>query len=250
MEQLLILQIIAHILSDFIFQSDKGCREKEEKGIRSFFLYKHIFIIFIVTWTLSFQWQFWWCALLITVLHYGIDLLKSYLHRRYIEQKFIFLLDQTLHFVAIFVSVYLFLKINMGTIVLPQWIPAANILVIVFIFLFNTKPANIFIKEIFDLFSIQIPYKAGTNSIDLPNAGKLIGVTERLLIILFIYIQQYELIGFLVAAKSILRFKDTDTLKTEYVLTGTLLSYSTAIVSGILISYFVNNQLNFNFLTM
>ncbi|MEA4935676.1 MAG: DUF3307 domain-containing protein [Paludibacter sp.] len=248
MEQLLILQIIAHILSDFIFQSDKGCRDKEERGVRSAFLYKHILIVFIITWTLSFQWSFWWCALMITVLHYVIDIFKSYFQKKYIKRKHLFFVDQILHFVVIIVSVYMFVRTY--TISFPQWIPASNILLIILVILFNTKPTNIIIKEIFDLFSIQIPFKAGTSSNDLPNAGKLIGVTERLLIILFIYIQQYELIGFLVAAKSILRFKDTDTLKTEYVLTGTLLSYATAIVSGILINSFVNDNLNFNFLIM
>ena len=37
-----------------------------------------------------------------------------------------------------------------------------------------------------------------------------------------------EAVGFLIAAKSILRYKDTDNLKTEYVLIGTLLSFGTA----------------------
>jgi hypothetical protein len=246
MEKLFILQIIAHILSDFIFQSERGCRDKDENGIRSVFLYKHITLVFIVSWTFSFQWSFWWGALLTTVLHYSIDLLKSYLQRKYFNQKFLFFLDQTLHIVTIFMSVYLFYVINEYEVTPPLWIPATNILLIIFVILFNTKPVNILIKEIFNIFSIQIPYKADTNSIDLPNAGKLIGVTERLLILLFVYIQQYELIGFLVAAKSILRFKDTDTLKTEYVLTGTLLSYSIAIVSGILINFLMKNELNLN----
>ncbi|MCE5331248.1 MAG: DUF3307 domain-containing protein [Bacteroidales bacterium] len=237
MEKLLILQFTAHILSDFILQSDAGCRDKEIHGIRSVSLYKHILIVFVTAWALSFQLTFWWCALLIAVLHYGIDLLKSYLQRRYANGKYFFLLDQALHVVATIVPVYLFFEMNGDAVSIPHWVPASNILLIIFAVLFNTKPANILIKEVFVFFSIQIPFKTDSDNTDLPNAGKLIGITERFLILLFIYIGQYELIGFLVAAKSILRFKDTDTLKTEYVLTGTLLSYSIAIISGILITF-------------
>jgi hypothetical protein len=47
-------------------------------------------------------------------------------------------------------------------------------------------------------------------------------------------INQYEAIGFIVAAKSLLRFKDTDTAKTEYVLAGTFLSFGIAIICGVL----------------
>ena len=42
--------------------------------------------------------------------------------------------------------------------------------------------------------------------------------------------------GFLIAAKSILRFKDDNTVKTEYVLVGTMLSFGLAIALGIIIN--------------
>ena len=69
---------------------------------------------------------------------------------------------------------------------------------------------------------------------ELPNAGKLIGILERILALTFILIGQYQAVGFLIAAKSVLRYKDTDTLKTEYVLIGTMLSFGIAVVLGIL----------------
>ena len=92
------------------------------------------------------------------------------------------------------------------------------------------KPANIVVKEVFNASRI---YMATGN--ELPNAGKLIGILERLLTLTFILIQQYEAVGFLIAAKSILRYRDDDTLKTEYVLIGTMLSFGMAVVIGILI---------------
>lgn len=47
---------------------------------------------------------------------------------------------------------------------------------------------------------------------------------------------QFGAIGFLFAAKSLLRFIDTARAKTEYVLVGTLLSFGIAIISGIIIT--------------
>ncbi len=72
---------------------------------------------------------------------------------------------------------------------------------------------------------------------DIKNAGALIGNLERGLTILFVLIGQYDAIGFIIAAKSLLRFKDTDTAKTEYVLAGTFLSFGVAIIIGLFISH-------------
>ena len=69
---------------------------------------------------------------------------------------------------------------------------------------------------------------------NIKNAGALIGNLERILTIIFVIIGQYEAIGFIIAAKSILRFKDTDTAKTEYVLAGTFLSFGIALLCGLM----------------
>jgi len=69
---------------------------------------------------------------------------------------------------------------------------------------------------------------------DLPqglvNGGALIGVLERGLIFLFVMVGQPAGIGFLVAAKSVLRFESTarDQRASEYVIIGTLASFGWA----------------------
>jgi len=68
----------------------------------------------------------------------------------------------------------------------------------------------------------------------IKNAGALIGNLERILTIIFVIIGQYEAIGFIIAAKSLLRFQETATAKTEYVLAGTFLSFGIAVVCGLL----------------
>jgi len=72
----------------------------------------------------------------------------------------------------------------------------------------------------------------------LQKAGVWIGFFERLLILTFILSNQFAAVGFLIAAKSILRFSDKENTqkKTEYVLIGTLMSFAAAVIIGILIN--------------
>ncbi|NMB87527.1 MAG: hypothetical protein GYA17_04145 [Chloroflexi bacterium] len=57
------------------------------------------------------------------------------------------------------------------------------------------------------------------------NAGRVIGILERVIIYTFVLQGQYTAIGFILAAKSFARFKELDNREfAEYVLIGTLLS--------------------------
>lgn len=66
----------------------------------------------------------------------------------------------------------------------------------------------------------------------LTNGGKLIGLLERGLIFLLVLVGQPAGIGFLIAAKSVLRFETTskDQRAGEYVIIGTLASFGWALV--------------------
>lgn len=75
----------------------------------------------------------------------------------------------------------------------------------------------------------------------LQSAGMWIGILERLLIVTFVLANQYMAIGFLIAAKSILRFGDQGSKfprkQSEYILIGTLLSFCFAIFSSLIALY-------------
>ena len=47
-----------------------------------------------------------------------------------------------------------------------------------------------------------------------------------------------KVIGFLIASKSILKYKYVDAVKTEYVLIETMLSFGIAMLLGLLINHF------------
>ena len=72
----------------------------------------------------------------------------------------------------------------------------------------------------------------------LPNAGKYIGIIERLFVLIFIILGRWEAIGLLITAKSVFRFndlKESNSRKlTEYILIGTLLSFGLAIMTGLI----------------
>ena len=71
----------------------------------------------------------------------------------------------------------------------------------------------------------------------LHGAGKVIGWLERLLVLTFVLIGYYNGIGFVLAAKSLLRYGEVKTAEdhefAEYVIVGTLLSFSVAVLVGI-----------------
>ena len=99
-------------------------------------------------------------------------------------------------------------------------------------FLLICKPTNVLIQNIFGFFELQVPDSNNKNTATLALAGHIIGTAERILAFLFVLVDQYEALGFLIAAKSILRFGDKETARTEYVLIGTLLSFLIAVLTA------------------
>jgi len=70
------------------------------------------------------------------------------------------------------------------------------------------------------------------------NAGRFIGVLERLLVYLVVLQGQYMATGLILAAKGLAPFKELDERDfAEYVLIGTLLSVTSAVVVGELIRH-------------
>ena len=236
MYKLLILQLLAHLVSDFYLQTEKSCKDKADNAFKSGHLYIHALITFACAWLLSMSFGYWWAALLIAALHLVIDGLKSIFH----DMKRAFFIDQLLHLVVIVVVVCLYNKV--ATIALPTWLPEAKVLLWIVAFVFCLRPANFFIQNIFKEAKISIPDSGKEDN--LPNAGHVIGNVERMLTLVFVMLGQFEAIGFLLAAKSLLRFRETDTVKSEYVLVGTLLSFGIAILAGVAVKLLIESNLN------
>lgn len=226
-QYLLLYQLIAHLFADYFFQGQKMSDDKNALGFRSKYLIGHIFIVFITSWILSFQIEFFVVAGIIAICHFVIDGLKPNINNRPILGRYSFFIDQGLHLLVLIFAIYLFDN-NFGWRPLFEIPLSFNHQVLIACYLICLKPANIVIKEIFRVSQIEV-----SSDNEMPNAGKLIGILERLLALTFIIIGQFQAVGFLLAAKSVLRYKDTETLKMEYVLIGTMLSFGVAVILGV-----------------
>jgi hypothetical protein len=230
--KLILLQFIAHLLSDFVFQSQKWSDAKESRIFSLTHVY-HIIVVGIVSYILSFDPGFWSAALLLTVIHFLTDILKSWLIIKSKTNKNYFFTDQFIHILSIIGIVYAYSLVYGINFLIDFDIKT---IAIIAGFVLCAKPSNIVIKYLFKAFSIETPMETSDNpdETSLPNAGKLIGIVERFLALALIIMGQYGAVGLIIAAKSILRINGIQ--KSEYILVGTLLSFGIAIFSGILIN--------------
>ena len=118
-----------------------------------------------------------------------------------------------------------------------------KILIILCGTLFIANEMNFLIMFILDKLKLlpSMEEKNSKNHVKVPDyaelrRGKTIGFLERLLIYFFVINSKFASIGFIIAAKSFTRFKELDDKEfAEYVLIGTLLSTSFAIIIGIFV---------------
>lgn len=239
---ILLKLVFAHLMGDFVLQTNKWVANKEQRTWRSPLMYAHALVHGLLAWLVVWQLAFWPFAAAIAGTHLLIDIAKAVLQKRFPQQgKVWFLLDQALHLLILVVAVILFSHIQvwkaLNDIVLPWQLITA--------YLFVTKPASILIKTLIShwkpnpLTHLQDNREAASKT-SLAEAGMWIGMIERLLVLTFILKGHWEAIGFLLAAKSVFRFGDLrgkhDMQLTEYILIGTLMSFGLAILTGLLVS--------------
>lgn len=230
---ILIKLLIAHMLTDFIVQPQKWVKDKREKKQKSFYLYCHVIIAGLSTYLFLMQWSNWYLPVVIIVTHYFIDLWK--LNRE--DNIKYFLLDQFFH---IMVILLLWLNEIANFEKLMHWtdlgINNYRLWLILLGFIFVAFPAQHIMIYATKKWSESF---AANDRDTLKDAGKWIGVFERILILILVLYSQYEAIGFLIAGKSFIRFSETEPktrAQTEYILIGTLISFTIAIAVGTIIS--------------
>ena len=106
--ELLLCLLLAHLIADFVLQTSASCKGKKEKKWRSGYHYAHAAIVFAMSWLASFRLEFWWCALVIAITHFAIDMWKSY-HEDKVKW---FVADQLLHIAILAVVAWLWSRLN------------------------------------------------------------------------------------------------------------------------------------------
>jgi hypothetical protein len=234
--------LLAHIIADFYLQPHAWIMSKVKYKIRSIGLVKHICVHIILTALALFvggvplSTAFIIALLIIIITHYAIDVWKTYMG---FTTKF-FIIDQFSHLlvllgVSLWLSgsnlstIQLFIENNVNT----------STFVLIIGYLLAYKPLSILIQLLLRPYLNQFE-NADQENTGLQTAGEYIGGLERFLVITFVLLGQFAGIGFLLAAKSVFRFGDmrrqTDRKLTEYIMLGTLLSFTFALIIGLSIT--------------
>lgn len=252
------VMLLGHVLSDFYFQTDELAEEKEKSykavlfhSVLYSFGFAAVFCICCFHRDNSF-WNNLPLVILASVFHFIIDSLKfvfkaiinednkgslvSNLRKKPIIDKlyeytknhnisgWILAIDQIAHITTLLVTYYLCgTGICTNRFVSQEYehLPYLPIIIILGIFCL-LKPVSIFISR------TALWNQKGEKDDVQPatiKTGKIIGYLERLVIFFLVIYNHIEVIGFVLAAKSLARYKELEERKkAEYFLIGTLIS--------------------------
>jgi hypothetical protein len=229
-EQIWLLKLLlSHLLTDFILQPKRWVLQRNLKHFASDKLYLHGLITGLLAW-LFIGLQYWHIALIITVTHTLIDGWKSYMKDAIVY----FVIDQVLHLLIIVLCWYFtFLQWGNITASFAKFNTHEHFWILITGGVLLTTPVGILIGQMTKGWREKI-----INPTSLANAGKWIGIIERLMVYLLVLMGQFSAISLLIAAKGIIRFneKDRPEVKTEYLVIGTLLSIGMAMGIGIAVN--------------
>ena len=236
--------LAAHFLGDFIFQTDNDIKNKSRTTVFT----KHILLVTGLSYILTGFWNYLIIPIVILLSHTIIDLLKRLFKK---DSLAVFLTDQVAHIIIIFfLTVYMqnvFIKYNVSD---SFWLNIFGsgyyqTIIIITAIVLSTKFCSIIISYIIKPYQskIFINEKNDNGSI---NTGRLIGYLERLIILVLFITDLPVMVGFLITAKSILRYgeikNEKDKLMIEYVLIGTLLSFTLGISIAFIASKAIVNM--------
>ncbi|MEC4052079.1 DUF3307 domain-containing protein [Myroides odoratimimus] len=235
MLDLIIKVVLAHLVGDFVLQTNKMVADINKKGIRSKALLYHTAIHLVLLLAVTgFEAKYILGVWMLVLIHLLIDIYTKTSLSKKLSSISVLLIDQGLHAISIALFVYYYYPFEI------DWalVMGKNALALYSALILLVYASPIIIKKIIERFDFTVPNNG------LENAGKYIGILERLFIFLFVVLQRWEGIGFLLAAKSIFRFGDLKANKdiklTEYILIGTLISFGLGIAIALLYNLVVS----------
>ena len=227
----LILMFLCHVVADFYIQpsqmSEKGKHELK-------WVLLHCLLYGLSTLAVS-----------IPVMSSGILILavvSSFNHAIIdIIIYLIFIFDQLLHIMSIFILAYIWTSNNVplvGISIVADFLCLADLSGLFLCkwllgLLVIQKPANLLIQSLIGSYK---PQKSNEIKID-NNIGRRIGTAERFIMFILIYLNQYSAIGLVLTAKSIARYDQITKEEkfAEYYLLGTLTSVGITVICSTLL---------------
>lgn len=243
-----IILLISHILADFYFQTDKMVKNKKNgfwsTGIHSVV---HFGITMIIAGLAIDKGEYGRLALVclcISSFHGLIDSVKIkilQMGQKDIYRPAIFIMDQVMHTLVILICSRVFdLSLNVNNGVLQSVLAFSltkDMLLIVLAALLCWRPASYFVVEVFATIGKSEKGETNSNNNEI-RIGSWIGVLEREIILFLGLMQQFGAIGFVLAAKSLARYKQLEEKDfAERYLVGTLISTLIAILCIVMCQY-------------
>lgn len=218
--------LFAHTCADFLLQSNAMAEAKQARRPGPLLLHG---LIVLATASLALapatpDGPVMLALLALAVAHVLIDLAKSFAPATSLSA---FLVDQAAHGVTLVALAWLMPDLFAQSLWAgADWLPGVMILITGLVV--ATQAGG------YAIGMLVRPFGRAFRAEGLPRGGQLIGQLERGLIFLLIVSGQPGSVGFLIAAKSILRFDASKRKQkvAEYVIIGTLASFGWALVSA------------------
>ncbi len=228
--------ISIHLLADFLFQTS-AYSEKKRKMLKPLLLHCFIyFIIFEIVLLPILQFKkVFLLGVIISVLHFLINFTKNKLEKSFPQRRlqiWIFSINQLIHFFII-IAMYFILNLENSVsnlyVKLQEYENFKTIILYISVFSIIFEPASVFIRKLFTSISSKTYPKANLEEL---KAGNIIGKLERIIIAILLLNNQFGVIGFVLTAKSIARFKQMENRDfAEKYLIGTLTSFLIVLIS-------------------
>ncbi len=245
MDQAFLILLTAHLVGDFVLQNDYMVERKDTN-----LLVLLLHVILVTAMTALFLGTLPWPILAVVFCsHFAMDYIKPRMTQRCWSKIGTFTIDQCVHLsVLILLAAFVPNAADDGF-----WMQSLNDTgkewymlgltftcgVIVAVSVGGHVIALItssLIEQVKDEGDLQSTQKGELDGLE--NGGRYIGWLERALVMLIIMMGQPSGVGFLVAAKSILRFGDIkdghQRRVAEYVIIGTFLSFGWAMLTAVL----------------
>ncbi|WP_335940010.1 DUF3307 domain-containing protein [Fusobacterium polymorphum] len=222
--------ISVHLLADFLFQTSTYS-EKKRKILKPLLLHCLIyFIVFeIVLLTILQFKKAILVGMVISISDLLINFIKNKLEKSFPQRRLqllFFSFNQVIHFTILIGMYYIFNLENSVSNLYVKLQAYENFkIIILYISVFSIifEPASVFIRKLFTSIS---PKTSPKENLEELKAGNIIGKLERIIIAILLLNNQFGVIGFVLTAKSIARFKQMEDKNfAEKYLIGTLTSF-------------------------
>jgi Protein of unknown function (DUF3307) len=239
---------LAHLLADFVFQTDAIVAGKKDSRWQSYFVHGLTYygtmlaIVLVMNPSLVGMWAFERVVVALCLVHLLLDWAKlTVTNARWIPDDVqSFTIDQAVHLTTVAAATLFITRPSLQSAVpYLQAIRSAQerILIVAVIYVVVIFGGGYFVRYLIGPLWKQKPNETTKEHDEVVNAGLYIGWLERFLALTAIFLQSPGTVGLILTAKSIARYPELKSTGrfVEYFLIGTLLSISIAIVGGVIL---------------